>query len=663
MFMNQQGKYRIVFWLMTILFVVNFTVSCQQNSTDRTERVRDSVLWEDSAYQLSLKANELSNAGQIDSLETFVPKAMQICLEHNQMERYYIIWRVLIEKYIWHDEFEKAMTEVRQMQEDAIKRNVNHGLFEAYSLLGLGYAYHDNAEESIKYFSKAIDIFDSPNATPLMEAYKHLAQVYNSENLYNELGFTLTKWKAQIDKNHYLNTSVTKGEWASWNFAYQRMLAEYMKKTHHFGAALDILDSAEYYLRLEDTPTLDRIQLFNSRSELAQKLHDFATALHYSDSTMDLRTKDTEGIDNNYWINAMKLKIQALEGLERYKEALDLQHRLNEFKDSLTTAGNIEQLNQLNKRFEVNELKTQAEQSETKAKERQLILIGLLAIVIILTLVSFLILRYIATVNLEKEHKKLIKAYEQLEVANAKAEESQKMKSSLIKQLSHEINTPLNILSGFTQIITMPDMELNSDEREELNKGIVENTNRISELVRKVVDLSDISSQATIECNDSVEVASIAANAIESSGISSAKHLTFDSEIPIEVGSTVITTNQKSASRAIALLLDNARKFTAPAETIAKQQGDLTTDDKKHATLTISRDEAQIKFTVEDNGIGIPTEEAEHIFEEFVQLDDFYDGTGIGLTVARSIARKLGGDIILDTSYRGGARFIMTLPL
>ena len=85
MFMNQQGKYRIIFWLMTILFVVNFTVSCQQNSTDRTERVRDSVLWEDSAYQLSLKANELSNAGQIDSLETFVPKAMQICLEHNQM--------------------------------------------------------------------------------------------------------------------------------------------------------------------------------------------------------------------------------------------------------------------------------------------------------------------------------------------------------------------------------------------------------------------------------------------------------------------------------------------------------------------------------------------------------------------------------------------------
>ena len=68
-------------------------------------------------------------------------------------------------------------------------------------------------------------------------------------------------------------------------------------------------------------------------------------------------------------------------------------------------------------------------------------------------------------------------------------------------------------------------------------------------------------------------------------------------------------------------------------------------------------------LSFEDDGIGIPSAEAEHIFEEFVQLDEYYDGTGIGLTVARSMARRLGGDITLDTSYSNGARFIMTLPL
>ena len=59
----------------------------------------------------------------------------------------------------------------------------------------------------------------------------------------------------------------------------------------------------------------------------------------------------------------------------------------------------------------------------------------------------------------------------------------------------------------------------------------------------------------------------------------------------------------------------------------------------------------------------MPEDEAERIFDEFVQLDNYYDGTGIGLTVARSLARRLGGDIVLDTSYKGGARFVMILPM
>ena len=66
---------------------------------------------------------------------------------------------------------------------------------------------------------------------------------------------------------------------------------------------------------------------------------------------------------------------------------------------------------------------------------------------------------------------------------------------------------------------------------------------------------------------------------------------------------------------------------------------------------------------MEDTGIGIPHKEAERIFDEFVQLDEFYEGTGIGLTVARSLARRIGGDIMLDTAYIGGSRFVLTLPV
>ncbi len=85
--------------------------------------------------------------------------------------------------------------------------------------------------------------------------------------------------------------------------------------------------------------------------------------------------------------------------------------------------------------------------------------------------------------------------------------------------------------------------------------------------------------------------------------------------------------------------------------------------EKAHAVLRVAVDDSAVVFTVEDTGIGVPSEEAERIFDEFVQLDRYYDGTGIGLTVARSLARRLGGDIRLDTDYTAGARFIYTLPL
>ena len=71
----------------------------------------------------------------------------------------------------------------------------------------------------------------------------------------------------------------------------------------------------------------------------------------------------------------------------------------------------------------------------------------------------------------------------------------------------------------------------------------------------------------------------------------------------------------------------------------------------------------QVVFTVEDTGIGIPPEEAENIFTEFVQLDEYADGMGIGLSIARSVIRRMNGDITLDTTYTAGARFVMTLPL
>ena len=255
---------------------------------------------------------------------------------------------------------------------------------------------------------------------------------------------------------------------------------------------------------------------------------------------------------------------------------------------------------------------------------------------------------YLSTMfeNMGRGYEEALNLYDQ-------AMESSRMKTDFIQQISHEIRTPLNILSGFTQVLTSG-MELDEATQQEVTKGIVDNTQRITSLVNKMLELAESGSDTPLERNDQALAIQIAAQAAEDSGITQATHLAPEAE------TVMLTTALAPATRVLVLLLDNAMKFTHPAEAAG---GVNAVKEKARAVLRVTVDGDMVVFTVEDTGIGVPSEESEHIFEEFVQLDKYYDGTGIGLTVARSLAQRLGGDIRLDTSYSPGARFVYTLPL
>ena len=266
-----------------------------------------------------------------------------------------------------------------------------------------------------------------------------------------------------------------------------------------------------------------------------------------------------------------------------------------------------------------------------------------IVIVLVLVIISFILIiffRHQASIRLRK-------AYAKLEIANERIKESSRMKTSFIQQMSHEIRTPLNILSGFTQIITTPGMELDEETRKDINSKIMDNTKRITELVNKMLELSDISSKTIIERNDDLPVLHIATQAINSVIAKGEAKIPIDTKIDESVNQLTIKTNEQAVTHALLMLLDNAEHFT--------KEGSIT--------LIINQQDDKVRFIVEDTGIGIPANEAEHIFEEFVQLNEYEVGTGIGLTVARSICRRLGGDVVLDTNYTAGARFVMTLPL
>jgi len=260
---------------------------------------------------------------------------------------------------------------------------------------------------------------------------------------------------------------------------------------------------------------------------------------------------------------------------------------------------------------------------------------------IIMFFVLIIYFRHKASMRLET-------AYYQLEIANEKALESSRMKTSFIHQMSHEIRTPLNILSGFAQIISTPDIKLDEETKQDMNRKIMENSIRITELVNKMLELSEASSKTVIERTDNIPAVQIAMEAMNAFPMGEKFKIPIDLQQDEKISNIRILTNEQAATRALVLLLGNAEKYT--------KEGNI------HLRVD-HPSEGIIRYTVEDTGIGIPLDEAEHIFEEFVQLDENKEGTGIGLTVARSIANRLGGNVILDTTYTSGARFIMTLPV
>ena len=287
-------------------------------------------------------------------------------------------------------------------------------------------------------------------------------------------------------------------------------------------------------------------------------------------------------------------------------------------------------------------------------QEQEVRFYNILALVVIIIIFGLLIYFH------HRSSVRLKKAYHELEIANKRAQELSRMKSDFIQQISHEIRTPLNILSGFTQVLTMSDAKLDEAMRHEIKGKITENTDRITSLVNKMLELSEARSQTVIECYDKVTAVQIVTEAINASGIEKASHLEFDLLIAPDAKDVRIQTNLAAAVRSLSLVLDNARKFTAPAE---GRPHTPPSDQLQKVVLRLTGLSGRLFFSVEDTGIGIAHKDAERIFDEFVQLDEFYDGTGIGLTVARSLARRIGGDIKVDTAYIGGSRFVMTLPI
>ena len=235
----------------------------------------------------------------------------------------------------------------------------------------------------------------------------------------------------------------------------------------------------------------------------------------------------------------------------------------------------------------------------------------------------------------------------QLKQAYDRVLEADKMKTTFVRNVTHEVRTPLNIISGFAQVIADPDLVASPQERKELAATMQKNTNLITSLIDELLQLSlnETTTTKAIKEED-VKVDKLLQVMIDNcqGRLTADTHLQLESSLP---EGYKFHTSEEMFKRIVSSLLDNAIKNT-PSGSI---------------TLKTSADERQLTIVVEDTGHGIPAGEEDRIFEHFVKLDAFKEGLGLGLPLARTMAERLGGSLTLDSSYHGGARFIVRLDL
>ncbi len=548
--------------------------------------------------------------------------------KHGQWDNYYRTWQLKTNALSALGKLKQSLQETQQMLDDAKERNNKLGRAMAYKQIGVIYLnmkQTDLAVEALQDYAELIK-GEEGDYSMLSSVYYRMAKAYDyDKNYHKELRLT-NEW---LD---FLHTKVGKVKVAEvrecYNACYLARAAAYIGLDQLENAKM-ALDTAEHHAHLINRAlSLHHYYKMRARYHLAEG--EAAKALVYTDS-VSMMTNDKDD-------HADEMKALALLKLGRSAEAAHIYQRLYYDKDSIFGRDARQHLDELNTLFQVDEL--EAEQQRTRFRYTIIA-----AASIVLALLVLLLFGWRSALRQKRVNEKL-------RIANEQAKASSKMKTEFIRNISHEIRTPLNILSGFTQILTSSDMELGEEEKLDIQQKVMENADRITNVVDQMLELSDASSEALIERKDLTDVLNIVAQAIEHSKIAlhtrpgnPDSQVTFENIDDETAASMTLHTNKLFAVRTLAQLLENAVKFTS--------EGSIR--------LYMERADNKIRLIVEDTGIGIPADQAESIFEEFVQLDAFTDGTGIGLTVARSIAQRMGGDLWLDTSYTQGARFVFEL--
>ena len=557
------------------------------------------------AVALSFKADHYYFNNELDSLKAWIPRVQAFARANEQPTYYFFTWSRLILYYTKHGQYTLAQYELERYMAQAEQDDYKPAIAEAYKQLGHIYRTRGLKETAADYYRKAIGFIEENNlnkfSLPIL--YSELATVLIDTGRYEEAAEELEKGKARLTLPEYI-----------WPLKLKQVIL--YSRTGRSAEARTLFDQIRQghdgYLT---TASLTEAQLAINLAE-----HEFGRALTTLDKLIGL-FKET-GHSETYFYELFQTRAETYAETGNYEAAYKSQkHYLDLYRKKV---GDDNERN-------LGEFATLLDVSRLDVEKAELQL-GIAALSVIL-LLTVLFLLFTARMNRRLAH------------AKRAAEASSRMKGVFIRNITHEINTPLNSIVGFAELAAAPDAD--DEERQSYIEIIRENSGYLQKLVDDVLYIAGLESSDTPPALGPVDINVCCMQCIQTVRDYSLRKL--DIRFEPECAQLPVNTSCLLLSKALTELLRNAARF-AP-------------DGRITLAYTLISHKKRIAFTVTDRGPGIPAAEAGRIFDRFVKLDPFSQGMGLGLAVCRLIAGALGGGVELDTSYTEGARFTLTIPI
>ena len=576
-----------------------------------------------------------------DSVIAGVNRLKKFARSVGNAELYYWAWAArLVNYYIIQGEYNIALLEAEKMLQEAKKEGKQESIAECYYALANVYAAKGLMKKSQEFMLKEIDIFENTDVV----RYNISCQYSDAAKIYIDLGEEekapeLLKKALKAVKSPYHEVTA--------NLVYVSL---YLAQGDTVAARQALEKCRQMYA---DEPSLKRHihYLYDVEIDYDWKVGNFQKALNVLDE------RETELKRKNNLATLMQLrktKADILWDMNRKEEAAGLyrdflleQKKEKERNEEVATGEFATMLN-------LQQLTAEKGRLEKISQEKQLqntriilfSVIGILCVVIV-----FLWQQRKLNAKLEKSRDKLdeknrilIEAKEELRKAKEVAEQSNWLKTMFIQNMSHEIRTPLNSIVGFSGVLV--DM---LDDKEDIGQYVAlieSNSKLLLKLVGDILDISILDSEVEIKHN-AVDVNACCQASIDAAGtlFSPDTKLVFKPACD----ELIINSNYNYIVQVLDNLLSNASKFT--------HEGSVT------LAYEVKKETNQLIFTVTDTGIGIPIDEQERVFERFVKLDNFSQGAGLGLSICRIVAERLGGFLIIDREYTQGTRFIFCVSM